>query len=86
MHMMRKKNLNSAELDTVKVSENSMTVVAATGEVQTNKEATVCVKELDLFVTVMLLEDTPPVLSLGKILRRSRTFLSVVQWSEITTH
>ena len=37
------------------------------GEVLTKEEATVYVKELDLFVTVMLLEDTPAVLSLGKL-------------------
>ena len=66
MHMMRKKNLNSAELHTVKVSENSTTIVTVNGEVQTNEEATVYVKELDLFVTAKLLEDTPAVLSLGK--------------------
>ena len=34
---------------------------------QTREEATVCVKELDLFVTVMFLEETPAVLSLGKL-------------------
>ena len=34
---------------------------------QTKEEATVYVRELDLFVTVMLLEDTPAVLSLGKL-------------------
>ena len=34
---------------------------------QTKEEATVYVKELDLFVTVMLLEETPAVLSLGKL-------------------
>ena len=34
---------------------------------QIKEEATVYVKELDLFVTVMLLEDTPAVLSLGKL-------------------
>ena len=33
---------------------------------QTREEATVFVKELDLFVTVMLLEETPAVLSVGK--------------------
>ena len=32
----------------------------------TKEEATACVNELDLFVTVKLLEDTPAVLSLGK--------------------
>ena len=31
------------------------------------EEATVYVKELDLFVTVMLLEETPAVLSIGKL-------------------
>ena len=34
---------------------------------QTKEEATVYVKEFDLFVTVGLLEDTPAVLSLGKL-------------------
>ena len=41
--------------------------MTANGEVQTREEATVFVKELDLFVTVMLLEETPAVLSLGKL-------------------
>ena len=43
------------------------TVMTANGEVQTREEATVYVKELDLFVTVLLLEETPTVLSLGKL-------------------
>ena len=34
---------------------------------RTNKEATVYVKQLDLFVNVMLLQETPAVLSLGKL-------------------
>ena len=34
---------------------------------QTKDEATVFVKDLDLFVTAKLLEDTPAVLSLGKL-------------------
>ena len=66
-HMLSKKDLNSAELETVKVSISPTTVVTANGEVQTKEEATVSVKELDLFVTVKLLEDTPAVLSLGKL-------------------
>ena len=41
--------------------------MTANGEVQTREEATVHVKELYLFVTVMLLEETPAVLSLGKL-------------------
>ena len=39
-----------------------------------------------LFVTVLTLEDTPPVLSLWKSLRRSRIFLWLGQWSKITSH
>ena len=41
--------------------------MTANGEVQTREEATAYVKELDLFVTVMLLKETPAVLSLGKL-------------------
>ena len=43
------------------------TVTTANGEVQTHEEATVYVKELDKFLTMKLLEDTPAVLSLGKL-------------------
>ena len=67
MHMISKKDLNSAELETVTTSRSPMTVVAANGEVQSNEEATVYVRELDIFLTLKLLEDTPAVLSLGKL-------------------
>ena len=67
MHIPSRKDLISAELETVRVSKSPTTVVIANGEVQTKEEATAYVKELDLFVTVILLEDTPAVLSLGKL-------------------
>ena len=38
-----------------------------TAKCKRKEEATVYAKELDLFVTVMLLQDTPAVLSLGKL-------------------
>ena len=41
-------------------------MVTANGEVQTNEEAQVYVHDLDLFVTVQLLEDSPAVMSTGK--------------------
>ena len=66
MHMLSRKDLNSALLETVKAFKSPKTVVTADGEVLT-KEATVHVRELDLFVTVKLLEDTLAVLSLGKL-------------------
>ena len=61
MHMISKKDLNSAHLETV------TTVLTANGEVQTNEEATVYDRELDIFLTMKLLEDTPAVLSLGNL-------------------
>ena len=67
MHMISKKALNSAELDSLTTSRSPTTVVTADGEVQTNEEATVHVKELDIFLTLKVLEDTSAILSLGKL-------------------
>ena len=67
MHKVSKRDLNSAELETMRTSRSPTTVMTANGEVQTRDEATVYVKELDLLVKVMLLEETPAVLSLGKL-------------------
>ena len=67
VHMVSKKDHNSAELETMRTSKNPTTVMTANGEVLTREEAAVCVKELDFFVTVMLLEQTPAVFSLGKL-------------------
>ena len=64
MHMISKKEKNSAELETVTTSRSPTMVITANGEVQTNEDATVSVKELDIFLTVQVLEDTPAVLSL----------------------
>ena len=61
MHMIRKKNLNSPELETLTTSRSPTTVITANGEVQTHEEATVYVKELDLILTLKVLEDTPAV-------------------------
>ena len=43
--------------------------MTANGEVQTREDATVHVKQLDEFVKVMFLEETPAVLSLGNSVR-----------------
>ena len=67
MHMISKKDLNSAEMDTLTKSCSPTIVITANGEVQTHEEATVYVKELDIFLTMKVLEDTPAVLSLGKL-------------------
>ena len=67
MHMVSKKDLYSAELETMRTSRSPTTVMKANGEVQTREEATINVKQLDSFVKVMLLEETPAVLSLRKL-------------------
>ena len=66
MHMISKKDLNSAELETLTTSKSATTDITANGEVQTHEEATVYVKELDIFLTREVLEDTPAVFSLGQ--------------------
>ena len=67
MHIVSEKDLDSAELETMRTSRSPTTVMTANGEVQTREEATVNVKQLDLFVKVMLLEETPAVHSLRKL-------------------
>ena len=67
MHMVSEKDINSAELGTMRTSRSPTTVMTANGEVQTREEATVYVKELDLFVNVMLLQETSAVLSVEKL-------------------
>ena len=61
------KDLSSEELETLRRSSTPTVVVTASGEVQTKEEAQIYVHDLDLFVTVQLLEETPAVLSLGKL-------------------
>ena len=67
MHMMSKKDLNDAEMDTFAKSCSPTIVKTANGEVQTHEEATVYVKELDIFLPMKVLDNTPAVLSLGKL-------------------
>ena len=50
MHMVSTKDLSSAELETMRTSRSPMMVMTANGEVQTKEEATVYVKQVDLFV------------------------------------
>ena len=75
MHVVSKRDLNSAELETM----------TANSEVQTREEATVYVKELDLFVTVVLLENTRSSFP-SAALRRSWVCLPLDQRSKTPTH
>ena len=67
MHMINKKDLSNAEMDTLTKSCSLAIVITANGEVQTHEEAVVYVKELGIFLTMKVLENTPAVLSLGKL-------------------
>ena len=67
MHMISKKDLSNAEMDTLTKSCSPAIATTANGEVQTHEEAMVYVKELDIILTMKVLENTPAVLSLGKL-------------------
>ena len=67
MHMISKKDLSDAEMDTLTKSCSPTIVRTTNGELQTHEEATVYVKELEIFFIVKVLENTPAVLSLGKL-------------------
>ena len=64
MHLVSMRDQNSAKLETMRTSRSPTTVMTANCE-QTREETTVYVRQLDLFVKVLLLEETPAVLSLG---------------------
>ena len=67
MHMISKKDLSDAEMDTLTKSCSPTIVITSNGEVQTHEEAIVYVKELDILLAMKVLENTPAVLSLGKL-------------------
>ena len=69
MHMISKKDLNDAEMDTSTKSCSLTTVITANGKVQTHEEATVSDKELEKFLTLKVLEDTPAFFIAWKALR-----------------
>ena len=62
-----KKDLSEAEKDTLTKSCSPTIVITVNGEVQTHEEAIVYVKELGIFLTMKVLDNTPAVLSLGKL-------------------
>ena len=55
------------DADTFPASKTLCEILTARGTVLTSGEATVRFEDLDMFVTVQLLEDSPPVLSSGRL-------------------
>ena len=54
-------------MDTVTKSCSPTIVISGNGEVQTHEEAILCVKEFQKFLTMKVLDNTPALLSLGKL-------------------
>ena len=81
MHKISKKDLSEAEMDTLTKSCSPTIVITASGEVQTHEEATAYVKELDIFLTMKVLENTPAVLSLGKLFDENGRFYGMLYLS-----
>ena len=84
MHMVSRKDLNSAELETVRVFRSPTTVVTANGEVQTKEEATVYVREIGFLRDNNASRRYTGSSFTRKTLRRSRVQLD--RWSETTSH
>ena len=63
----------------MKTSRTSTVVLTANGEVQTHEDAQVFVHDVNLFVTVQLLNETPAVLSLGKLEDHGYSYESAVK-------
>ena len=62
-----KVDLTPEERATITVSNKPTSIVTADSTIRTTEQATVNVKDLDMFVTVQLLKDSPALLSLGKL-------------------
>ena len=86
MHMISKKDLSDAEMDTLTKSCSPTIVITANGEVLTHKEAIVYVKELDKFLTRKVLENTPAVLSLGKLCDENGYSYEWINGQKTTSH
>ena len=86
MDMISKKDLSDAEIDTLTKSCSPTIVITANGEVQTQEEATVYVKELDIFLSMKVIENTPAVLSLGKLRDENGYSYEWINGSKTTSH
>ena len=62
--IVSKKDLTLLEKETLRYPKQPTPVITANGSKHTIRQATIFVTDLDTFVTVQLLEDTPAVLSL----------------------
>ena len=66
---MGKNDWTAEEAETIRASRTLCKLMTADGTVDTFEEATVHIKDMDMFVTVQLLVDSPAVLIFGTIMR-----------------
>ena len=62
LHIMSESQFSSGEKDTLRRSKEPTVITTANGKAESTEEA---VNDLDVLVTVMLLEDSPAAPSLG---------------------
>ena len=70
----------------LRTSRSPTTVMTANGEVRTSKEATIYVKQLDSFIQIVLLLETPTVLSLGILCEDHGVYIPLDQRLKTTSH
>ena len=73
LHVLSKSNLTLEEPDTTGISKDPSVIMTANGTTHTTEEATEYVSDLDMFVQVQFLKDSPTVLSLGNCERETFT-------------
>ena len=71
-HIMCNRDLTPEEQETTRQSKCPSVILTANGTSHTTEEATVYVFDLDMFVQVQLLKESPAVLSLGKLCEENR--------------
>ena len=87
MHMISKKDLSDAEMDTLTKSCSPTIVITGNGEVQTHEVATLCMsKNWTIFLTMKVLENTPAVLSLGKLCDENGYSYEWINGQKSTSH
>ena len=70
-HLMQFGDLTPSEYKTMRKMEVSILLETANGEIESEYETEIWVHELKMFVTAVLLDDTPAVLSLGKLVEQN---------------
>ena len=62
LHMMSRNELTPEKQETMRKSVDSTVIMTAQGTISTTEKATVCVTDLDMFIDVQLLVDSPAAL------------------------